>query len=105
LLLLFTWDDPAELGIHLGKLSDYHGAIRPILTIGQHRDVVFDVLKEKNAGVHFSSVSDVKQYLLTSYRKFEQQGRVPYNANAAAVGRFSYPEIARKYADVVDSLT
>ena len=100
--MIFTWNDPSELGIHPEKLFDYLDARRPVLAVVQHRDVVFDVLEETKAGVHCSDVTELKQYLLLAYRDFERLGRVQYNGNVSAGSRYSYSVIARKFADVMD---
>ena len=55
ILLLLTWNDPAEQGVYTGKVFDYLAARRPILSLGLSGGVVTKLLNDTNAGVHVST--------------------------------------------------
>jgi hypothetical protein len=46
-LLLLTWNHPAEKGVYTGKLFDYLAARRPILALGIPGSVIEGLLKSK----------------------------------------------------------
>lgn len=51
ILLLLRWDDPGERTVIAGKLFEYFGARRPILSVGCEEGVAADMIRERNAGV------------------------------------------------------
>ena len=51
LLLLLMWDTPEEQGVFTGKLFEYLGSRRPILSIGLENGVAADLIRERCAGV------------------------------------------------------
>ncbi|MGE5404441.1 MAG: glycosyltransferase [Candidatus Saccharibacteria bacterium] len=50
ILLLLLWDDPQERGVFTGKLFEYLGAKRPVLTIGPADNVASELIISRNAG-------------------------------------------------------
>ncbi len=84
LLLLLRWDDPREDSVIAGKLFEYIGARRPILSIGRTRGEAADLIVENKLGVVCGSAPDAGALL----RQALDQGAdaaVGY-APAAAVG-------------------
>lgn len=104
LLLNLNWNDPEEKGIHHGKLFDYLGARRPILSIGSQRDVVTQLLEETRAGDQLWAKDDIKRYLLDRIEEFRKWGQVPYRGIPAVVSRYGYIAITRKFTDLMDEV-
>ncbi len=50
-LLLLMWDSPEEMGVYTGKLFEYLGARRPILSLGLEQGVAADLILQRGAGV------------------------------------------------------
>ncbi|MDA5193586.1 glycosyltransferase [Govanella unica] len=50
-LLLLRWDDPREDGVLAGKLFEYIGARRPILSIGSETGEAADIIRDNKLGV------------------------------------------------------
>ena len=49
-LLLLQWDDPGEAGVYSGKIFEYIGARRPVLSVGYTKGVVADLIRERRIG-------------------------------------------------------
>ncbi len=104
-LLLLGWDDPRDAGTYTGKVFEYLAAHRPILAIGGPTGVVSGLLEETGSGVHVRSVADVKRVVSEWYADHQQHGFVPYRGQTEAVNRYSHIEMARQFAELLDSLT
>ncbi|MBP7063424.1 glycosyltransferase [Ferrovibrio sp.] len=50
ILLLLLWNDPREHGVFTGKLFEYAGAGRPILTLGCEDGVAADLIRNRGLG-------------------------------------------------------
>jgi hypothetical protein len=104
LLLLLNWDNPREKGVYTGKLFEYLAAKRPILAVGGPKGVVSDLLEETGAGVHTSELDTLKSILIRYYREYMQTGLVQYHGDWQQVNKYSHPEMAKKFAEVLDSI-
>lgn len=104
ILLLLGWGDPKETGQHSGKLFEYFGAGRPILAVGGSRGVLTEALDQTKAGVHALSKEQLRRSLVQMYTEFKQDGQVCYRADAKAVEQYSHRQMARRFADVLDSV-
>ncbi len=51
ILLLLRWDNPGERTVIAGKLFEYFGARRPILSVGCEEGVVADMIRDRGAGI------------------------------------------------------
>jgi hypothetical protein len=101
LLWLLDWDDPDELGVHPGKIFEYLGARRPIITTGGVKgNVVDELIKETCSGYHAVDVVEVEQVLLKCYREWKQTGRVEYHGVGGE--RYTFKEMARKYVELLN---
>ena len=101
-LLVLPWSDPSETGHHSAKLFEYFAAARPILAVGGSLGVLTQALQETRAGVHAISREQVREFLLTSYGEFKKSGCVSYSADRQAIERYSHPEMARSFAQVLN---
>lgn len=104
-LLLLNWNDPQEKGIYTGKIFDYLAAKRPILSIGQYGGVVNELLEDTKTGMHVSNLEDLKSALLKFYEEYKKTGSVSYQGIAYKVDKYSHREMARKFAEVLDSIS
>lgn len=104
-LLLLLWDHPEEIGVYTGKIFEYLAAQRPILAIGGPEGVVKELLAETNAGMYATSVDDVKKALEEYYREYKLKGYVEYKGEIAKNDKYSQREMARKFAEVLGTLT
>lgn len=104
ILLLLNWDHPEEAGVYTGKVFEYLAAQRPILAIGGPKGVVAELLEETGAGVHVSSHEELKRVLTQFYDEYKAYGQVAYHGKRDRIARYSHREMARKFANVLDSV-
>ncbi len=104
-LLLLTWNHPAEKGVYTGKLFDYLAARRPILALGIPGSVIEELLKNTKAGTYVSCVEELKIAILSYYQEYKLTGKVAYKGNLTEIDKYSHREMARKFAGVLDSIS
>jgi glycosyltransferase involved in cell wall biosynthesis len=104
-LLLLGWDDPRDVGTYTGKVFEYLAARRPILAVGGPPGVVSGLLEETRAGVYVRDVPTAKRAIRDWYASYVQQGFVPYPGREDFVNRYSHVEMARQFAELLDSVT
>lgn len=83
ILLLLRWDDPREDGVLAGKLFEYIGAARPILSIGSETGEAADIIRNNNLGV-VSSDPDVVARALEDWVRARASGPLPAPMEDAA---------------------
>lgn len=103
-LLLLTWNHPMEKGVYTGKLFDYLAAQRPVLAMGIPGSVIEELLDETQAGVYVSSIEELKNAILSYYQEYKLTGKVSYKGNPVETEKYSHREMARKFAEVLDSI-
>jgi hypothetical protein len=104
ILLLLPWSNPKETGHHSAKLFEYLAAARPILAIGGARGVITETLQAANAGVHALSKAQVREFLSSAYASYKNKGHVPYVGQRQAVEEYGHPNMARRFAQVLDGV-
>ncbi len=103
-LLLLPWSNPKETGHHSAKLFEYLAAARPILAIGGARGVITETLEAADAGLHAISKPQVREFLVTAYAAYKTRGYVPYSGKKQAVEEYGHPNMARRFAQVLDNV-
>ena len=106
LLIIFAALDPANTGTATGKIYEYLAAKRPILAIGKPdgADVVEDILSSTCAGVYARTLEEIKETIMLYYNQFTQKGEVGYHGISSEIDKFSYKEMAMRYARVLDKI-
>ena len=104
LLLLLTWNNPNEKGVYTGKIFDYLAAQRPILSIGISGGVVAELLERTNAGVHVSSVDEIKREIKDAYFEYKSKGKVSYHGITSEIDKYSQKEMAKKFAELLNGI-
>jgi len=103
LLLLLTWNDPAEEGVYTGKIFEYLAARRPILAIGGSK-VVIELLKNTNSGIHASNIIELKDILFNTYQQFKNLGYVSYEGKLSAIMKYSHEKMAESFANILSTI-
>lgn len=102
LLLMLTWNDASQAGMLTGKLFDYLAAQRPIISAGMSGDDVAKILETTGAGIHVSSVDEIKRELKKAYQEFKQCGAVRYRGTPSKISRYDQKEMTKKIAELLD---
>lgn len=104
ILLILPWSASTETGHHSAKLFEYFAAARPIVAVGGNRGVLTDALQETGAGVHALSETELRAFLVSAFEHYKKDGRVPYSTNKQAIEQYSHPQMARRFAQVLDDV-
>lgn len=75
-LLLLLWDSPAEHGVFTGKLFEYLGARRPILSLGLGTGVAAELIRERKAGLVSNDPERIAEQLRAWLREKQETGKV-----------------------------
>jgi len=103
LLWQITWEDPQEKGAYSGKIFEYLGAHRPVLATGGFGgDVVEKLIKDTNSGCYCSTIEDVKHALKELYSEYKLNGKVSFEGDIKEINKYSYPEMAKKFAELLE---
>lgn len=103
-LLLLEWTDPQARGVYTGKVFEYLGAGRPILSIGPKKGVIEALLKETQAGVHVQSATEILPLLKHWLKEKRLLGSPRFIGVQEAIQRYSRREQARQLAEVLDKV-
>lgn len=63
ILLLLTWNNEKEKGVFTGKLFEYIGSAKPILSIGAVDDVASIAIKENGFGIASNQISEIIEFI------------------------------------------
>lgn len=66
ILLLLRWDDPREENVIAGKLFEYIGADKPILSVGSVKGEAADIIRDNNFGIVTNDVKEIAAYLTSA---------------------------------------
>lgn len=104
-LMFYGWEDPEEYGVFTTKMFEYLAAGRPVLaTGGTSKEHFRSVLDAAGAGKHPIALEEVKKVIKEYYDDYEKHGVVSYSPNIEAIEEYSYRSMARKFAQVFDSV-
>jgi hypothetical protein len=106
ILLFLGLDDEKMKKAHIFKIFEYLSSQRPVLAIGgASTDEASDLLSETKAGVYCTTIEEVKDALYHFYSEYKREGEVSYNGNLQKINKYSHVEMAKKYSEILDSLT
>jgi hypothetical protein len=66
--------------------------------------VLTQTLEETQAGLHACTKAQVREFVLGAYAEYKKKGYVIYAGDSEAINRYSHPEMARSFAQVLDGV-
>jgi len=103
-LLLFQSDPGSDSGVYTGKLFEYLGAKRPILSMPSSSELIEDLLNRTGAGVAVSHEEELETVLLKWYGEYLEKGTVPYMGLESEIQKYTREEKTKALASIFDSL-
>ncbi len=79
-LLLLRWDDPRENGVIAGKLFEYIGAGKPILSVGSTTGEAADIIRDNGFGTVSNDVDEIVDYLEDCLAAKQSEKPLEYSA-------------------------
>lgn len=79
-LMLLRWDHPSENGVIAGKLFEYIGAGKPILSLGSTTGEAADIVRDNDFGLVSNDVDEIAAYLSELLKK-KTQGKQEMTKN------------------------
>ena len=106
-LLSLSWNDMNDSYTHPGKLLEYLGAQRPILSTGYKDGIAHDLIRESGTGVVANSVEEMKNVLSQWLEEWKQSGRIisHWQPNTNVIKKYTRKESARKLVQVLEKAT
>jgi len=104
ILLLLRWANPADDGIIPGKLFEYIGARRPILSIGSTTGEAAEIVRAGNFGiVNNDPLAIARQLRVWVETKRQNNGRLP-DLDAGATRAYLRDQQFRKIDGLLDQI-
>lgn len=103
ILLALLWSGESSEGVIAGKIFEYFSALRPILATGQN-DTISNIFEVTQVGRCISSLDCLKLQLQEWYCEYQRSGFVQYLGIETEVAKYSYREMARKTADILNDI-
>lgn len=102
ILLLILWDDPEEESVIPGKIFEYMGARRPILSING-RGHVAGFFVGRELGINTHEVSEIRDFLYRKLQEKSQSGAIP-SLSQDAISGFTRKDMAVQIETVLAEL-
>ncbi len=100
--ILLHATNPKIPGWITGKLVEYLGAHRPILSVPGDETGADIILRNTKAGYSCPSIESAKEVILALYTEWKQTGYVKFKGIEEEIKKYSYPYLTRKLAEVLD---
>lgn len=103
-LLLLGLDSPLARHVYTGKVFEYLGANRPVLSVAYKTGAIDRLLEETGTGILVNEVKDVKGVIVQWLEEWQQQGKIIsyWNPDGNVIKRYTRREGARKLAQLLN---
>ncbi|HPF47948.1 MAG: glycosyltransferase [Alphaproteobacteria bacterium] len=102
IMMLLRWDDPRENSVIAGKLFEYIGTGKPILSVGGTEGEAADIIRDNNFGLVSNDVDEIAEYLKTQLQN-KKTSKANNNPNKKKFERSTQFEKLEKFMqDIVE---
>ena len=101
-LLLISWMNEKEKMFMPGKVYEYMGSKKPILSIGYKEGSLKELIEKTNIGYHISSLEDNKKAIYDYYLKYINN-ELKYTGNEFA-DEYSMENTAKNFSKLLEEL-
>ena len=63
-----------------------------------------EIVVKTKAGVYATTIDEIKMSILNFYEQYKRTGSASYNGDLKEIKKYSYPEIAKKLADILNQM-
>lgn len=103
-LLLLSWNNPKEEIFIPGKIFEYMGLKKPVLSIGYKKGSLKDIISETEIGYHTDNTENCKKYLLRYYNEFINNDKIEYRGNNK-IYNYTTEKMAYNFGRILDKIT
>ncbi len=104
-LLHLNWNDSDQKGVLSGKIFEYLGAKKNILSIPFYNKGVSDILRATQAGVILNSVEACKEQIWRWFQAFEAHGAIPYHGIPEMLENYSRKKATEQLATILNQVS
>ncbi|MCX5829562.1 MAG: glycosyltransferase [Deltaproteobacteria bacterium] len=104
-LLHLNWNDADQKGILSGKIFEYLGAKKNILSIPFDNKGVGDILRSTQSGVILNNVEACKEQIWRWFQDFEAHGAIPYHGIPAILDHYSRKKATEQLAAILNQVS
>ena len=104
ILLLISWNNPKEAIFIPGKVFEYMGLQKPVISIGYKEGCLKHIINQTNMGYHTDNVKECKEAFLKYYNEFIKNGKIEYPGNEK-IKEYTTENMTRKFAKILNRIS
>lgn len=104
-LILLHLSHKNEKGILTGKLFEYFGARRPILSVPGDNDGVDELIRITKAGAACHNIEETTKQVMQWYEEWKRTGSIEYHGEDKEIMKFTRKQQAKQLANLLDQIT
>ncbi|MDL2246973.1 glycosyltransferase [Methanobrevibacter sp. OttesenSCG-928-K11] len=102
-LLLISWMNEQEKMFIPGKVYEYMGSKKPVLSIGFSEGSLKDLILKTNIGFHTSNLDDTKIAICKYYKEYIKENKISYKGNENA-NNCTMINLSKNFAELLDEV-
>jgi hypothetical protein len=102
LLLLLSWNNPADAGVLTGKIFEYLGAERPILAFGYPKGAINNLLDVTNAGIMLNDPKNISLFLEESLQIYKKNPDLGFQRKQKEIEKYTREAQTNKMIEIFE---
>ncbi|WP_042707787.1 glycosyltransferase [Methanobrevibacter wolinii] len=104
ILLLLSWNNPKESIFIPGKIFEYIGLKKPVLSIGYKEGCLKDIIDKTNIGYHTDNINECKEIILKYYNEFRKNKKIKYMANNK-IENYTTEKMTKNFTNILNKIS